>query len=78
MSENFADRKAEAAALFEALEPLFGKAAILKAARDHADEKALPYPPTLKQGIRELRTLLLGAGLPQAEVDELDGLAPFE
>ena len=50
MSENFADRKAEAAALFEALEPLFGKAAILKAARDHADEKALPYPTHVEAG----------------------------
>ena len=75
---NFADRKAEAAAAFEAAEPVFAQGAVIKMAREYADENGLPYPPTLRQGIREMRAMFLRAGLPQAEIDRLDGLAPLD
>jgi hypothetical protein len=76
--ENFADRKAEAAALFEAIEPLAMQAKIMEVARQYADENGLPYPETLIQGINKLRGLFRDAGLPQAEIDSLPGLGPLD
>jgi hypothetical protein len=75
---NFADRKAEAASLWDALDPLIRQAAILKIGREYADENGLPYPPTLCQGILRMRAKLAEAGLPQAEIDALPGLAPLD
>lgn len=76
---NFADRKAEAARLFdEAFVPLVKRATVLEIARGYADENGLPYPPKLIQGISEIRTLLHNAGLPQAEIDSLPGLGPLD
>ncbi|MGV0070704.1 hypothetical protein ACRU44_23540 [Mycobacterium colombiense] len=75
---NYADRKAEAASLFEAIEPLAQQAKIMEVARQYADENGLPYPATLVQGINKLRGLLRDAGLPQAEIDSLPGLGPLD
>jgi hypothetical protein len=75
---NFADRKAQAAQLFEAIGPLRDQATVIEVARQYADENGLPYPPTLTQGINDIRALLGGAGLPQAEIDALPGLGPLD
>jgi hypothetical protein len=74
---NFADRKADAARLFDAADPLFARAEVIHTARTYADENGLPYPPTLIQGIEDMRATLARAGLPQAEIDTLPGLTPL-
>jgi type VI protein secretion system component VasF len=76
-TENLADRKAHAAKLFDALAPLVRQTQILEIARTYADENGLPYPPTIVDGITEIREMLRRAGLPQAEIDGLPGLAPL-
>lgn len=68
---NFADRKAEAARLFE---PWINRVRTIAAARQHADENGLEYPPALRQGIFDFRREMREAGFPDDVIDAIPGL----